>query len=361
MMIISLTKIRIICNIINLMGKTAITADNVKKYKTIAKTCYAANIAYLILHVFYLVLFIISKLNILVVIDAAIIAVYLLFFLLIWKKKYYIYALCCGNLFFGFIGVTTVMTGFNTGFTFYLIGLCVVSFFTTYFSKKRGIKGSIVWVGLSMLIYLTLYFVTAFNTPYYHVEKWLEVTLFSLHSIIVFIFMASYFIVFLKYAFSLEDKIMNESRTDELTQIDNRYSLYDYYGQLSNKDHYTLAIFDIDDFKVINDTYGHVTGDYVLKEVAKIATETLSDHYVCRYGGEEFIILLKENVAKEKLEELRKKIEGTTFEFNNTKIKITITIGAVNYANDIKLEKWISLADKKMYEGKSKGKNILVY
>ena len=341
----------------------SVKTDKTQHYKTIRKTCYTANIVYLVLHVFYLVLFIINKLNIVTFITAGIILTDLLFFLLLKKKKYYIYALCCGNQFFIYVSVLTIMLGFNTGFHFYLIGLCVVSFFTSYFSKVRSFKGSLVWVGLSLAIYLTLYFVTKFNAPHYAIEKWLEITLFTVHAIAVFGFIAIYLMVFIKYALSLENKIINESRTDELTEISNRYGLYDYFELEENKSTKVLALFDIDNFKKINDVHGHATGDSILKQVAKITTNTLNDSFVCRYGGEEFVIVLDENEPKpflERLEELRKIIEKEIFEFEGTSLNITITIGASKYQKDISLEKWIELADEKMYRGKKTGKNKTV-
>lgn len=340
----------------------SVASDQKRHYKTIDKTCYSANIVYLILHVFYLILFIISKLYILVYVTAGAIAIYALFFILIKKKKYFLYALLCGNEFFAYISVTTIMLGFGTGFHFYLIGLCIVSFFTSYFSKTKDIRGSILWVGLSLAIYLTLFFVTEFNPPYYAIERWLEITLFVTHAVVVFAFVASYLVVFLKYALSLEKKIMNESRTDELTQINNRYALYDFYDT-EDKSSMALVLFDIDNFKNINDEHGHVTGDYILKRVAEIATNTLSDSFVCRYGGEEFVAVLnsnKETPIFDRLEELRKNIEKETFEFEKTKIKITITLGVAKYSEGLSLEKWIEIADEKMYSGKKTGKNKTV-
>ena len=270
----------------------SLKADKKHYYKTIDKTCLTANTIYLVLHIFYLVLFIISGLTVLSIVTGAIIAFYVFSYWLIKIKKYYLYALICGNVFFGFITVTSLMAGFSTGFHFYLIGLCIVSFFTSYFSKSKDIKGSIVWVGLSLAIYLTLYLVSQFNEPYYRIEKWLEITLFTTNAVVLFGFIASYMVVFLKYALSLEKKIMNESRTDELTQIKNRYGLYDHFEMMEDKNNKVLALFDIDDFKAVNDRYGHAGGDYVLKRIAEIATKELSDCFVCRSGGEEFVIFL---------------------------------------------------------------------
>lgn len=339
------------------------TNDRNNYYKIINKTCYTANIVYLIVRVIYLVLFLVSQLYILAIVDAATIVLYLLSFLLLKKKKYYLYALCCGNEFFAFVSVTTIMLGFSTGFHLYLIGLCVVSFFTSYFSKFRSTRGSILWAGLSLTIYLVLYFVTQFNAPYYAIDQWLDITLFTMHAIGVFAFVVCYLLVFLKYTFSLERKIMNESRTDELTQISNRYGLYDYFEEEKDKSTSMLALFDIDDFKVINDTYGHVTGDYILKRVAEITTEVLNDSFVCRYGGEEFVVVLKPNPKQsffERLESLRTRIEKEEFEFEGTHIHITITIGGATYSHDLTLEKWVEFADVKMYAGKNSGKNKTV-
>ena len=337
----------------------SLATDRKQHYKTINKTCYTANIAYLFLRVFYLVLFIIAGYHVLMWIDIASIAIYLFCFFLLKKKKYYIYALLCGNEYLAFIAVTTITLGFAAGFHFYLIGLCVVSFFTSYFSKNRRVKGSLIWAILSVAIYLTLFFITEFRTLDYIVPKWLEMTLFTTHAIVVFSFIVYYLVVFLNYAFSLEKKIMNESRTDELTQINNRYALYDYFDT-EDKTSKALAIIDIDDFKHVNDTYGQVAGDYVLKRVAEIATKVLSDSFVCRFGGEEFVIILEENNFLNKLEQLRTTIEKESFEFEGVKIKITITIGAVNHLKDLSLEEWVELADEKMYTGKNSGKNKTV-
>lgn len=329
-------------------------------YKTVEKTCLIANIAYIILRVFYLVLFIVSKLYVLMWIDIASIVFYFGCFYLVKKQKYYLYALLCGNEYFAFVIAVTFLIGFNTGFHFYLIGLTVVSFFTSYFSKNKNMKGSIFWSGLSLAIYLMLYLVSSYRIPNYQIDKWLEMTLFTTHAILVFVFIVFYLVIFVKYTLTLENRIINESRTDELTQISNRYGLYDYFAQEENKFDKVLALFDIDNFKLINDDYGHVTGDFILKRVAEIASSILGESYVFRYGGEEFVTVIDKEDAPNKLEELRKAIEDENFVFQGTKHKITITIGVANYKKDIALEKWVDLADEKMYTGKRSGKNQVV-
>jgi len=330
------------------------------KYKTISFTCLVANIAYLILRSIYLVFFIVAKAYALIWIDVASILIYIACLFLIRRKKYYPYALLCGNEFFVFIITTTLMLGFNSGFHFYLIGLCIVSFFTSYFSKGRSTKGSIVWVTLSLAIYLTLFFVTRFNQPLYAIPSWMEMMFFAAHAVIVFSFVAFYLTIFVRYAVFLENRILNESRTDELTQIANRYGLYDYFTQEEHKDSKVLALFDIDDFKLINDEYGHAAGDYILKRVAELTVATLPGSFVCRYGGEEFVAVVNNDNYFEVLENLRKTFENEVFEFEGKEHKITITIGATVYEKDMTLEKWVSSADERMYLGKNSGKNKVV-
>ena len=334
-----------------------------RRYKTIHKTCYTANIIYLFLHVYYMVLFLIANLHVMAIVCGIIAGIYLLFFLLIKFKKYYIYALCCGNEFFLFIIFASIMVGFSTGFHFFLIGFCIVSFFTSYFSNKKRLNGSFIWVALSLAIYLVLFFIDEFNAPIYQIEKWLEITLFTTHAIIVFGLITAFLSIFMRYVMSLEKRIMNESRTDELTAISNRYGLYDYYDQLKDRSTKVLAFFDIDDFKIVNDTYGHVAGDVVLKKVIEIAEEVLPDAFICRYGGEEFVIVLDEKgdtSVFDRLEDFRKTVANTAVEFEGVRITPTITIGATKYEEKLTLMQWVERADQKMYSGKKTGKNKTV-
>ncbi len=338
-----------------------------KSYElVVSRTCFVTDIIYLLGHVFYFVIFLVIKAYVPFYLNIVSILFYIVFYFIIKRRKYYIYAICCGNEFWIFTIVSTLMCGFHSGFYLLIIGLCVVSFFTVYFSRegKKDSKGSIIWTCMSILITIFLYIFTSFNEPYYLLPKWAEMTLFIFHTFAVFSFVLAYLLIFVLYAMKLEKKIINESRTDELTQIHNRYDLYNFLDSIDIKDDYSLAIFDIDDFKKINDIYGHVCGDYILKEVAKLAMDNLKDSFVSRYGGEEFIIVSKIygdiNKMYQKLDEFRKVIKNNIFKFNENEIHITITIGVKQYENNIGIDEWINLADNKLYVGKNNGKDKTV-
>ena len=336
------------------------------QYNVIIKTCYATSIIYLAFRLLYFVLFLVAQTWVVFYVNLGSIFVYLLCFLLIKKKKYYIYTLVCGNEFLVLMSICTIFLGFNTGFHLCVIGLCVVSFFSVYFSRKenKNISKAITWSVLSIIVYLGIYLYTCFNAPKYQIDKWLEISLFILHTLAVFAFIVVYLLIFLRYAMKLEDKIINESRTDELTKLPNRYELCNYLDSLEDKRDYALAIFDIDDFKKFNDEYGHIYGDFVLKEIAHIANLNSEGSFVARYGGEEFIVIIKlfsdDNRAIKVMEGIRELIEKHEFVFEGVVTHSTISSGIARYEPGFNLDLWVDAADRRLYKCKETGKNKVI-
>lgn len=157
------------------------------------------------------------------------------------------------------------------------------------------------------------------------------------------------------------------SVTDPLTGLYNRRHFEDclereflrskrYKGDLS------FAIIDIDFFKKINDTYGHSSGDYVLKEVAYLILQTFrKTDMVFRYGGEEFAVIITEtplDKAVIPLERLRTSISENTFKYNGKQINVTISIGASGVNEDTEsVHQLFENADKALYVAKENGRN----
>jgi diguanylate cyclase (GGDEF)-like protein len=129
-----------------------------------------------------------------------------------------------------------------------------------------------------------------------------------------------------------------------------------YGGSLS------LMMGDIDFFKKINDTYGHLAGDYILKTIALILkNHTLRTDIVARYGGEEFVIIMPEcdkDEAHMRAVKIRKDIESYRFNFNSQEIKVTMSMGVAAYPGDaITRRTLIDKADKALYKAKEEGRN----
>ncbi|MFM5368026.1 GGDEF domain-containing protein [Aeromonas veronii] len=127
-------------------------------------------------------------------------------------------------------------------------------------------------------------------------------------------------------------------------------------------DNCCLAMIDIDYFKKINDAFGHLAGDAVLKDLAKIFVRSLRrNDIVARIGGEEFVILLRDvtpDIAYETMERIRKVVEHYTFNYQSSHFKVTISIGLAEYSFRYEnVDQWISIADEKLYEAKRLGRN----
>lgn len=121
-------------------------------------------------------------------------------------------------------------------------------------------------------------------------------------------------------------------------------------------------MFDIDNFKSINDTYGHNVGDNVLQNIVQVATRRLrKDDLIARLGGEEFVIFLENTplvAAQSIAEDIRLAISNTSLVIDSNKISITATFGVSSFQNsDEDFEEVFKKADFAMYEGKADGRN----
>jgi len=149
---------------------------------------------------------------------------------------------------------------------------------------------------------------------------------------------------------------------DPLTEVNNRAYLNIIKTKIQNiSGPVTILMVDIDNFKNINDTFGHVVGDKVLKKLAQTLRKNIKiTDEVIRYGGEEFLVIayrcdLEE--GKILAERLRRKIENIRFNKRGLKFRITVSIGLSIYEPQEDLLTAIEKADKAMYKAKQKGKN----
>jgi len=156
--------------------------------------------------------------------------------------------------------------------------------------------------------------------------------------------------------------------TDELTKVYNRRYLEerlpsDLYRANQESKPISIVMADIDHFKAVNDTYGHIAGDYVLQKFAEIVSESIRESvdFVVRYGGEEFVIVLF-NCDKETsfviVEDIRHKVEKNIYEVDDQKIHITSSFGIhVIDESSFSLKDLISKADQCLYMAKNNGRN----
>ncbi len=158
--------------------------------------------------------------------------------------------------------------------------------------------------------------------------------------------------------------------TDRMTNLFNKYFFIDklkkqiaYSKRYNTK--FSLLMIDVDNFKRVNDTYGHTVGDEVLKFIAfKVVSSVRENDIAARYGGEEFITLLFESGREDAYavaERMRSAVEEEVFELEDIKINLSISIGVSSYPFDA--SDWLELikiADQRLYVAKKIGKNIVV-
>jgi len=163
------------------------------------------------------------------------------------------------------------------------------------------------------------------------------------------------------------EEIYRLTTIDGLTQIFNkRYFLETIEREIARSHRYrrelSLVMFDIDHFKKVNDGYGHLAGDYVLKHLAQtVRAKIRREDCFARYGGEEFAIVLPEIDNGNCLpfaEKIREIVERTDFKFENARIPLTISMGVASVDPDlIDAAGIIKRADERLYEAKASGRN----
>ena len=293
-------------------------------------------------------------------------ACYVIFFILIRKEMLYQYASAVYVVLTIYMAAGNICLGYSAGFHLYCISLIPLSFYMVYMAKKLNLrKTNPLWVSLSLVIVslsTTVYVVL--KGPVYEVETAVVCSCLVFNSVAVFGFLIGYAAFMLKLVNDSENKLTDMANKDGLTGLSNRNYMMTHLSDLHREigPERWLAIADIDDFKKINDTYGHNCGDYVLVEIAKTMQEVCQGCIVCRWGGEEFLITSETDTAKPSLlEELRQKVQEIPFSYQGHNFTVTVTIGVSSYQSGRPMDGWVREADDKLYEGKAGNKNCVIY
>jgi diguanylate cyclase (GGDEF)-like protein len=158
------------------------------------------------------------------------------------------------------------------------------------------------------------------------------------------------------------------SHLDPLTHALNRRALDSYLGKVCSAPNKSIdthiMVIDIDNFKMVNDNYGHLAGDRVLVFLAKLISNSLREgDKLFRYGGEEFLVVLNRSspIACSKVaERILQGVRSNTLFYKEHEIKITLSIGAASLKEADTFDSFIDRADKALYKAKSNGKDQLV-
>ncbi len=172
---------------------------------------------------------------------------------------------------------------------------------------------------------------------------------------------------------ALKNRLLeNLANIDGLTEINNHRFFQNFLDSeinrsIRNDRTISLLLADIDYFKKFNDTYGHQTGDFILKEFSRITKQVIREYdLIARYGGEEFVFVLPETEPSEAMivaEKIRNTIEEFTFDDGSNTYHVTISIGVASARpseSEFMKNDFIGLADEALYEAKNSGRNRVV-
>ncbi|MBR6256358.1 MAG: GGDEF domain-containing protein [Lachnospiraceae bacterium] len=333
-------------------------AKNIKKFTLLINT------AILFMVFGLMAFFYLCKANFLIYFSIPTIFVYVFGYVLIVKRSFAFYVRLVYIWITIYMGLTTVCLGYEYGFCLYSLSMIPIIYYTNYIAYKLEqpkVTTSIFTAGI-IACYLASTGYAAINGPVYKGPVGAAGVFWFSNSMIVFFFMVTYTMMLIKTTTTSEEKLKEMSYTDRLTGLNNRHYMVEKLSTPNAyKDADALSMIDIDNFKKINDVYGHNAGDYILKTLADIMRSSCDGCVLSRWGGEEFLILLTDtDDVRGRMEALRKAVEDNEFVFEGQKINVTITVGYALKENTASMDKWVQKADEKLYYGKNNGKNMVV-
>lgn len=270
--------------------------------------------------------------------------------------------------------LATYVVGWEYGFAMYMIAIVPVGFELSFALKNSqlGIKISLLTGVIDAALFFACRMYSYTHDPLIVSDSEILVQMiYMFNTLGTFLLLVVYSCIFTNEISSahiaLREKnaeLVHIASTDALTGFCNRRKMHEYlYNAAEEDEQFSLIMSDIDNFKKINDTYGHDCGDEALRTVSDAFRDCMpADDRVCRWGGEEFLVLAKcpAEEAFEIAEKIRSTVERRHVKYNGYDIKITVTLGVSQYDPKSTVDKAITAADEKLYIGKNSGKNCVV-
>ena len=262
------------------------------------------------------------------------------------------------------------LIGWNSGIQHFLFVLVLIDLI---FTCRNRWKQCVVVLFLCV-IRLALYFYCRMYATTIQLQIFYDIFLQVFSTVAVFFMLYLNGMMLARDSQIIERKLMKYNKelqraanTDMLTKLWNRLFLMQYMEKkVASPDIFmSIAIGDIDFFKKVNDTYGHECGDEVLRTLAAVFKKEMEGHgVVARWGGEEFIFVFEGvngDEAMVLLDHLQRVVRDTVINYEGLQLKVTMTFGLVEYNTKLRLDENINIADERLYIGKEKGRDRIIY
>ena len=268
--------------------------------------------------------------------------------------------------------LSCVLLGWTYGFSLYNIAMIPVVFYMLYLTENidNPKKYALIYTVANCAATLVLRSIVYGGEPVYYYPLGTDFKISFFNNIVCFILVIVFSTLFIlelavsrKELVEQNEKLVRLANYDELTQLRNRRSILAEWKSMERTD-YCVIMGDIDDFKKINDTYGHEQGDEVLKAVsASMAEAADRNDYVSRWGGEEFLLIVFGDLAYalEVVKRIQQKLKQAEWKSGEHKIVVTMTFGVSQRGSvpDGNIDELIRQADRRLYLGKRAGKNCV--
>lgn len=269
----------------------------------------------------------------------------------------------------------TVCIGWRFGFPQYVIALVPFGYYMCHTLLDSGrryviatLLGLVAVVSFISCRVLSMHLGVIYQVA---IPEWGVLGVYIFNSLCNFAFLFLITVIFLVEMQTATSQLQRQNAIldhmasiDPLTDLYNRRSMHAVLSDaVQAKSPFCLVMCDVDDFKKINDTYGHDTGDTVLKEVARMVKEEVGESgCACRWGGEEMLLIVRGDLGQacRIAENIRRRVEGFAFCLNGQSIHCSVTIGVAWHQEGQTIDRTITYADNNLYYGKRNGKNMVV-
>ncbi len=338
---------------------------------------YLLSLSMLVVHTALLIFFKIIGVDLMFYINIGSVFLYLLSFGVVYLgKKKLLFWLIFFEVLIHMI-FATVSCGWDCGFELYSFGLITCIFLIKIcFVSSMALK-TVTSVS-TMIIFITYTMLGLYsyrNPPIYKVGYYVINVAFIVNCFISFAYIGFFLMFYIDRVAKNETQLKNEAILDELTALYNRRKLRTlldgtYDDAVNDGKFFSVSILDIDDFKKINDTYGHDAGDEVLRTIATIMRNVCGQTdcaYVGRWGGEEFLIIQQfDSCSKIEMKNcfatvlgIHSVVRKTVFEFNDARVHVTISGGISFFDEGKSIKQVIESADELLYDAKKSGKDCI--
>lgn len=271
----------------------------------------------------------------------------------------------------------TLCIGWRFGFPQYVIALVPFGYYMchTLIGNRRKYVIATVLGAAALVSFVSCRILSMFFGPLYHpeVSEGMVLGIYIFNTLCNFGFLFIVTVIFLVEMQTATNQLQKQNEIldtmahiDPLTELYNRRSMHAFLNEVQDvreNEPFCLIMCDIDDFKGINDTYGHDTGDNVLREIARIVQSQVEKYgRACRWGGEEMLLLIYGDLeqARRIAENIRREVNGFGFCLGGQSMHCSITIGVAMHQEGDRIDHTITHADNNLYYGKRNGKNRVV-